>query len=150
MQIDDSRRCLYSAGVLLFLLALVTGMIMPLLPNRRMGLSGHLVGLFGALLLIAFGSLWNYAALSPRVGNWVRWLAIFGTYSNLVTSVISATFATSRLTPLAGSGHLAAPWQENLVTFGLVSSSIAMVTVGLLVLWGLRRNRTTRGVTNEA
>jgi len=29
--------------------------------------------------------------------------------------------------------------QENIVTFGLVSSSIAMVTVCVLVLWGLRK-----------
>jgi len=140
MQIQNPRRFLFSAGILLFLLALVTGMIMPLLANMRMGLSAHLVGLLGALFLMALGSLWNHQNLPPRLDTGARWLAIYGTYSNLFTSLLSATFATSRLTPLAGSGRLAAPWQENIVTFGLVSSSVAMVTVCILVLWGLNRH----------
>jgi hydroxylaminobenzene mutase len=139
MRIEDPRRYLFTAGILLFLLALVTGMLMPLLPNMRMGLSAHLVGILGALFLIGLGSLWSYQNLPPRIDKWARGLAVYGTYANLFTGVISAIFSTTRLTPLAGSGHLAAPWQENIVTFGLVSSSVAMVTVCVLVLWGLNR-----------
>ena len=139
---DSRRRRLYRAGILLFLLALVTGMIMPWLANIRMGLSAHLVGLLGGLFLIALGALWTEQNLMPRLETAVFWLAVYGTYVNLFTGVVSAAFATNRLTPLAGSGHLAEPWQENLVTFGLVSSSIAMVTVCIIVLWGLRRHVT--------
>jgi hydroxylaminobenzene mutase len=140
MSIENPRRWLFSAGILLFLLALVTGMIMPLFANRRMGLSAHLVGLLGALFLMALGSLWSHQSLPPLLEAAARWLAVYGTYSNLVTGVLSASFATNRLTPLAGSGHLAAPWQENIVTLGLVSSSAAMVTVCILLLWGLNRH----------
>lgn len=149
MTLENSRRCLFSAGILLFLLALGVGMIMPLLPNMRMGLSAHLVGILGALFLIALGSLWSHLYVRPRWDRWIRWLAIFGTYSNLITVLLSAIFATSRLTPLAGSGHLAAPWQENIVTFGLVSSSTAMVAVCILVLWGLNRHRNSAGDEDE-
>jgi hypothetical protein len=53
--------------------------------------------------------------------------------------LLAAAFATNRLTPLEGSGHFASAWQENIVTFGLVSVSGAMVTGCVLVLWGLRR-----------
>ena len=140
MSLDNPRRRrLFSAGILLFLLALVVGMIMPWLANMRMGLSAHLVGLLGGLFLMALGSLWSHQHLPPRLDNAACWLAVYGTYSNIVTVTFSAAFATNRLTPLAGSGHLAEPWQENIVTAGLVSSSIAMVTVCILVLWGLNR-----------
>ncbi len=138
MLTGNRRRHLFCAGILLFLLALVTGMIMPWLPNMRMGLSAHLVGLLGGLFLIGLGALWGEQNLSERPAMAVCWLAIYGTYGNLVTGVLSATFKTARLTPLAGANHLAEPWQENIVTFGLVSSSVAMVLVCVLVLWGLR------------
>ena len=139
MSVENRRRHFFSAGILLFLLALVTGMIMPWLPNMRMGLSAHLVGILGALFLIGLGALWREQNLSERPAAAVYWLAVYGSYANLVTCLLSAIFATSRLTPLAGSGHLAEPWQENIVTGGLVSSSVAMVTVCVLVLWGLRK-----------
>jgi hydroxylaminobenzene mutase len=60
---------------------------------------------------------------------------------NLFTTFLAATFATNRLTPLAGSGRAAAPWQENIVTIGLVIASAAMVTVCILLLWGLHRRK---------
>lgn len=137
----NRRHQLYFAGILLFLLALITGMIFPSLANPRMGLSAHLVGLLGGLFLIALGVIWPDKDLPPSLDTLAFVLVIFGTYANLITTFLAATFATNRLTPLAGSGHLAEPWQENIVTGGLVLSSVAMVTVCLLVLWGLRRAR---------
>jgi len=137
----NRRHNLFFAGVLLFLLALITGMIFPSLANPRMGLSAHLVGLLGGLFLIALGLIWSEKDLSPSLDAAAFYLVIFGTYCNLCTTFLAATFATNRLTPLAGSGHPAASWQEDLVTTGLVLSSIAMVTVCVLVLWGLHRRR---------
>jgi len=137
----NRRHQLYVAGVGLFLLALITGMIFPVLANPRMGLSAHLVGLLGGLFLVALGVIWPEKDLPPSLDTAAFYLVIFGAYGNLVTTFLAATFATNRLTPLAGSGHLALSWQENIVTAGLVLSSIAMVSVCLLVLWGLRRAR---------
>ena len=140
MQLEDRRRHLFSAGILLFLLALITGMIFPMLANPRMGLSAHLVGLLGGLFLVALGVIWPEKDLPQWLDTVAFCLVIFGAYANLCTTFLAAAFATNRLTPLAGSGHLALPWQENLVTFGLVSSSVVMVTVCVLVLWGLHRH----------
>jgi hydroxylaminobenzene mutase len=139
VEIENRRRHLFSAGVLLFLLALVTGMIFPSLANPRMGLSAHLVGLLGGLFLVALGVIWPEKDLPRRCDTVAFCLVIFGAYGNLCTTFVAAAFATNRLTPLAGSGHLALPWQENIVTLGLVASSVAMVTVCVLVLWGLYR-----------
>jgi len=139
MQQENRRRHLFSTGILLFLLAILFGLIFPKLANPRMGLSGHLVGLFGGLFLLALGSIWKQVNLPPRLEAVPVWLALYGTYGNFVTTVLAATFATNRLTPLAGSGHSASAWQEDIVTLGLVSVSGAMVTCCLFVLWGLRR-----------
>jgi len=139
MSVENRQRQLFTAGILLFLLAILSGLIFPQLANPRMGLSGHLVGLFGGLFLLALGSLWRLVTLPGRIEAVPIWLALYGLYGNFVTTLLAAAFATNRLTPLAGSGHFAAAWQENLVTFGLTSVSIAMVTACVLVLWGLRR-----------
>src|SRR6267143_2842079 len=138
MLMENRRRQLFSAGILLFLLALVTGMIFPLLANPRMGLSAHLVGLLGGLFLVALGVIWPEKDLPRPLDTAAFCLVIFGTYANLCTTFLAAAFATNRLTPLAGSGHPALAWQEHIVTYGLVSSSVAMVTVCVLVLWGLQ------------
>ena len=140
---ENRRRQLFSAGILLFLLALVTGMIMPWLSNMRMGLSAHLVGLLGGLFLIALGAIWSEKNLPPPWDTAAFCLGILGAYANLTTTFLAATFGTNRLTPLAGSGHAAAAWQENIVTGGLVVASGAMVACCVLVLWGLQR-RTAR------
>jgi (hydroxyamino)benzene mutase len=139
---DNRHRQLLSAGVLLFLLALFTGMIFPQLKNPRMGLSAHLVGLIGGVFLMAVGSIWKEIALSKRLAAIAFGSAIFGAYANLATTFLAATFATNRLTPLAGSGHAASPLQENIVTGGLVLASAAMVTCCILLLWGLQKRRT--------
>lgn len=66
MRIENRRRHLFSAGILLFLLALLTGMIFPMLANPRMGLSAHLVGLLGGLFLMALGVIWTEIDLPRR------------------------------------------------------------------------------------
>ena len=139
MTIENRQRQLFTAGILLFLLAMLAGMVFPQLANPRMGLSAHLVGLFGGLFLIALGSIWKRVSLPVRVEAVPVWLALFGLYGNFATTLFAAASATNRLTPLSGSGHFAADWQENIVTFGLTSVSVAMVIACVLVLWGLRR-----------
>ena len=141
MSIENQHLRLISAGILLFLLALLLGMsmVLPWLSNPRMGLTAHLVGLLGGLFLLALGSVWREQHLSPRLATVAFWLVLYATYVNFFSAILAAFFGTNRLTPLAGSGHRAAAWQENLVTFGLVSEAGAIVAGCALVLWGLRR-----------
>lgn len=138
---SNRYRQLVSAGILLFLLALFTGMIFPQLKNPRMGLSAHLVGLIGGLFLMALGLIWKEVSLPRPLETLAFASGLFGAYANLITTFLAATFGTNRLTPLAGSGHLAAPLQENIVTGGLVLASVAMVTCCVLLLWGLHKSK---------
>ena len=71
------------------------------------------------------------------------WLALYATYVNWASTLLSAIFGTSRMTPIAGAGFAGLAWQENLVAFGLISLSLAIVAVCMLALWGLRRKATT-------
>ena len=50
----DSEQMLF-AGTLLFLRGLLTGVAMPLLRNKRMGLSAHLVGVQHGIVLWIVG-----------------------------------------------------------------------------------------------
>lgn len=136
---ESQRRFLVSAGVLLFILAMVTGMVMPLVANLRMGLSAHLVGLLGGLFLIGIGAIWPLQNLPGIWSTVALRLAVFSTYVNLCATLFAAAFSTNRLTPLAGSGRLADAWKENIVTGGLVLASVAMLGCCVLLLWGLRR-----------
>lgn len=136
---ENQRRRLITVGVLLFLVALFVGIVFPYLKNPRMGLSAHVVGLLGGLFLIVLGLIWSDVKLSKGFGNLALWSAVVGSFANVVATFLAAAFATNRLTVVAGSGRLAAPWQENIVTAGLALASVAMLTACILVLWGLRR-----------
>lgn len=148
---ENQRRFLISAGVLLFILALGIGLVMPWLANIRMGLSAHLVGILGGLFLIAIGAIWPLQNLPMKWGTAAARLGVFSSYLNLCATFFAAAFSTNRLTPLAGSGRLADAWKENIVTGGLVLSSLAMVSCCILLLWGLRRAKAaaTAGPPNQ-
>jgi hydroxylaminobenzene mutase len=56
-------------GMLLFFLALVIGLIAPLLANPRLGISCHVEGVLNGIFLIVLGLIWNKVALS---GRWMK------------------------------------------------------------------------------
>jgi hydroxylaminobenzene mutase len=60
-------------GVLLLLIGLLTGLAVPALSVPRLGVSAHILGVIGGLLLIALGLLWPQLRLAPRsavLGFW--------------------------------------------------------------------------------
>ncbi len=131
------RRLLWH-GVFLFLLGLLVGFAVPALRNPRMGLASHLEGVMNGTFLAVLGLAWRRFALAPRARVALFWLALYGTYANWAATLLAAALGTSRSTPIAGAGFAGKPWAENLVDFGLVSLSLAMVAVCGLALWGLR------------
>lgn len=122
-----------TAGTILFLIGLVTGFIIPLFENSRMGLAGHLEGVMNGIFLIAVGAVWEYLILSARLQAMAFWLLLYGSYANWLFVVAAAIFGTSEITPIAGTGYSGLPWQETLVTVGLMSVGVTMV-VGCVIL----------------
>ncbi|MBC8029075.1 MAG: hydrogenase [Pyrinomonadaceae bacterium] len=139
MRIENPRRYLIGAGILLFLIALIFGLIFPRLANPRMGLSAHLIGLQGGVFLAVLGLIWSELNLSPSLAKATIWLGLYGCYGNFVTNVIAAAYATNRLQPIFGSGKFAGDVPENIVSFGLITIAAAIAACCVLVLWGLRR-----------
>lgn len=128
-------------GVLLLLLGLITGFLIPILQNPRMGLSSHLEGTLNGMLLILFGLIFSKLQLHGKLLKLVFVLALFGTFTNWFTTLLAAFWgAGSEMMPIAGGEMTGLFWQEIIIKFGLISLSLSMIAVCILLLWGMKRN----------
>lgn len=135
----DYGRKLIRSGILLFLLALITGFMIPLLQNPRMGLSSHLEGTMNGMLLVIIGLIWPKLILTDKLYRWCYSLALFGTFTNWLTTLLAAVWgAGGEMMPIAAGGLHGSVWQEIIIKFGLISLSLSMIIVCGLLLWGLK------------
>lgn len=134
-------------SAVLFMLGLLTGLVSNFAANPRMGLSAHLEGVMNGAFLIALGAAWPHVRLSVRLDRAAFWLLAYGTTVNWLTIVLAAIWNTGSLTPIASPQPSAAPWQENLVTVGLLSISFAMIAGVALVICGLFAKRDQNGLS---
>lgn len=126
-------------GVVLFLLGLITGFVIPVMRNPRMGLSSHLEAIMNGMFLILLGLIWSNLRLSNKALKWGYALSLFGTYTNWATTLLAGIWgAGAEMMPIAGGGFQGVVWQEVLIKIGLGSLSVAMIIVCGLVLWGLK------------
>lgn len=130
-------------GVLLFLLGLIVGLLVPALANPRMALSSHLEGIMNGIFLIVLGLIWHKVILSERWLKITFWLAIYGTFANWLGILLAAVFNAGAMLNIAAKGQQGSPAAEALVTFFLVTLTIAMLTICVTVLIGLRRSWNT-------
>lgn len=135
---ETANRRLIWHGMLLFLLGLFTGFAEPHFTNVRMGLAAHLEGVMNGILLLALGAIWPHVRLGPTARAAAFWTALYGTYANWFFTTLAAVFGTGALSPITAPGFKAQPWQESLVTAGLMSVGIVIVVSTLIFLWGLR------------
>ena len=138
---DGSNRRLMFHGMLLFLLGLLTGFAEQHFANVRMGLAAHLEGVMNGTFLVAVGAIWHYVRLSPKITTIAYWTLLYGSYMNWFMTMLAAIFGTGALSPITAPGRSGLPWQESVVTAGLMSVGIAIVIASLLVLWGLRKEK---------
>jgi hydroxylaminobenzene mutase len=136
---ETKRRLLFHA-FLLFLVGLLTGLAIPVLTNPRMGVSAHLEGLMNGIFLAILAFAFADLELSDRLKRVVVGLALFAAYANWLMTFLAAVLGTSKLTPIAGQGHTGSEWQEALVSAGLVSLAIGVVTCVGIILFGLRKS----------
>lgn len=138
---EGTNRRLMFHGMLLFLLGLLTGFAEQHFANIRMGLAAHLEGVMNGTFLVAVGAIWPNVRLSPRTSTIAYWALLYGTYVNWFMTMLAAILGTAALSPITGAGHSGLPWQESLVMAGLMSVGIVIVIASVLVLWGLRNDR---------
>jgi len=133
-------------GVLLFLLGLIVGLVAPVLANPRMGLSSHIEGVLNGIFLMVLGLVWNKVDLSARWLSITFWLAVYGTFANWFGILIAAIFNAGKMLGIAANGKEGQAVAEGVVTFSLISLSIAMLAICVTVLIGLYRNLNQEGL----
>lgn len=131
-------------GALLFLLALLIGLLVPIFENPRMGVSSHIEGVINGILLIVLGLIWFKINLSNRWLKITFWLAIYGTYVNFIGILIAAIFNGGKMLGIMANGQEGTPIVEGIIGFSLISLSIAMIIVSVATLIGLRRNMNSK------
>ena len=135
----DFGRKLIRSGILLFLLGLITGFVIPLLANPRMGLSSHLEGTMNGMLLAIIGLIWPKITLTDKLSRWCYFLALFGTFTNWLTTLLAGIWgAGGEMMPIAAGSLQGSVWQEIIIKFGLISLALSMIVVCGLLLWGLK------------
>ncbi len=137
--VSRRARTLIALGAVLFLVGLLTGLVIPLFRNPRLGLSAHLEGVLNGLFLVALGAIWHHVRLPESLARLAVGLLVFGTWANWFFTALGAAFGTGRLTPIASGGMTGQPAQEQLVALGLVALSGAMIAGCGLLVYGLVR-----------
>ena len=125
-------------GILLFLFGLVIGLFIPMMTNPRMGLSAHLEGIMNGMFIVILGLIWNKLVLTDKWITAAFWLTLFGSFANLVAVSIAAITGAGKMMPIA-NGKEGTFVIEGLISFLLISLSLAMIFVCLIVLIGLYR-----------
>jgi len=137
---DSIGRRLLQLGIVLFLFGLLTGFAAPVAANPRMVLASHLEGVINGMFLLILGGIWGRFRLGATTSSLALGLLAYGTFVNWGTTLLAALWgAGETMMPLAGAGFTGTSAQELLITFGLLSLSLAMVVVCPILLWGLRR-----------
>jgi (hydroxyamino)benzene mutase len=91
---------LFVLGLVLFLLGLLTGLIVPILKNPRMGVASHVQGRTNGPFLVLVGLMWPHLHLSHAWEIVTVILRVYGTYAN---------WLATQLGSLWGAGHRFAP-----------------------------------------
>jgi hydroxylaminobenzene mutase len=127
-------------GLVLFLLGLLTGLIVPVLKNPRMGVASHLQGMTNGPFLVLVGLLWPHLHLSHAWEIVTLVLLVYGAYANwLATQLGSLWGAGHRFAPGATGEYRAGAAQERIVDLLLMTLAPAMIVATVLLIIGILR-----------
>jgi hydroxylaminobenzene mutase len=132
-------------GVVLFLLALVTGLLVPRFRLPRLGLSAHLLGVSQGLFLMVIGLLWPKLELTRQASRVGFWLMLYGCFVAWAANVLGAIWgAGGNSLPMASGNAHGSALQEAIITASLRTAGASLIAALLLILWGLRHASAVR------
>jgi hydroxylaminobenzene mutase len=132
-------RRMIQLGVLLALVALLTGVAIPALAVPRLGLSAHIVGVSGGFFLVVFGLVWPQLRLGPAASRAACALAVYAFYGGWLMPLLGGLWgAGATILPVAAGSARGSAFQEGVIAGGLMTSAVAILAACALVLWGLR------------
>ena len=130
------QKVLFTLGLVLFLLGLLTGFAVPALKNPRMALSSHLEAVLNGMFVVLLGLLWPHIHLPNAWGATAVILVVYSAYANWLAGLLAAAWGAGRkLAPIATGNHEASAAKERVVSFLLVSLSLSSVVgVGIVIV----------------
>lgn len=132
------QKLLFTIGLALFLIGLLTGLVIPALKNPRMALSSHLEGVLNGMFLVVLGPLWPHIDLPEAWQVIAVALIVYSAYANWLATLLAAAWGAGRkFAPIATGDHKAPAAKEGFVSFLLLSLSVAIVIGVVIVIIGL-------------
>ena len=133
---------LVKTGLVLFFLALLTGLMLAAGPafidNPRGVLAGHVEGTLNGMFLVLVGLFFGRVKLSAALTKACRALLIYGAFANWIFTTLAGVVGASQGAPIAGAGHHASATMEQFVLVGFVSVALAMISAVGLLIAGIR------------
>lgn len=138
MMENERSQTLVFAGAVLVLIGLLSGAAIPAMTSARLGLSAHLAGVQGGMLVMIVGLAWSRVTLSSTLETTAYVTTVFSNYALYLALQLAAVWGTSRSTPIAGAGSVGGPLQEAAVDGILYAGAVSAMVAVALVVWGLR------------
>ena len=130
---------LIQMGCLLFLIALLAGIMVPSFAVPRLGLSTHLLGITQGIFLMVIGLVWPRLRTSRPIGTAGMFLVLYGCFGPWTANLLAAILgAGNALLPLAAGPARGTSLQEGIIAILLRSGAVSLIAALLLILWGLR------------
>lgn len=130
----QQARYLLQLGLVLFLLALLVGILVPGFAVPRLALSVHLLGVLQGTFLVAISGVWSKVRFGRRTSWLSLWLLGYGCVAAWVANLLGAYWgAGNTLLPIAaGSAHGSA--LQELAIVALLRSSGITLLVGIALI----------------
>ena len=135
----STRQRLLFLGMILFLIGLLSGLVVTEVQNPRMGLAAHLEAVMNGMFLLAAGLAWPRMSWTPTQEKLTFAMLVYGAFANFFIIQASSVIGASAITPIAGQGFMATGLLEMLLSIGLVTVAVAMITAVILMVIGLYR-----------
>ena len=120
------------AGMILFLIGLLSGMLIPYYEDHHMGMSTHLVGVQNAIVLIVFGLMFSHISISAKYLSLLSALSIYSMYAIWLSVALAATSTVN-------ADNSAPALKEAITKILLYSGSLAIIIAAILITIGLIR-----------
>jgi (hydroxyamino)benzene mutase len=133
---------LLQAGIILFLIGLLSGFFINSCPLKILGIAAHLVAFICGIFLLALGCIWNRLNISTRLSIFGMFLAIYGTYCTWFIYFIAGAWGAGGMFPIASKGVTGTVLQENIILFLTPTAALSLIVLCIIVLLSLCKNKT--------
>lgn len=133
--LTQQARYLLQLGLILFLLALLVGILVPSFAVPRLALSAHLLGVLQGTFLVAISGVWPKLGFRRKISWLTLWLLGYGCVAAWLANLLGAYWgAGNTLLPIAaGSAHGSAPQELAIVVLLRTSGITLLVGIALIL-----------------